>query len=307
LNLKALIGVGLGTCAAATDSSKVRKMYSLFFALYIIGSMLYGDKFFILLSATTFFLMPFLAADPLAAAKKVIKALPIAGIALAVVTLLTLYIYSNQGALSTSATLDKFAGRIAGQGQLWFLATQDYSRSLDFNSKIVSENLSSIFSATPADYVFLHRLAPFFFVEHYYPPKMYASVMHGDGAVTPTMVLEAYGLVAFGYIGLAIFLVILSMLTTLATIYLWLAIRTGNPVLTMLPAYLMIQVYYLLVQGTINAIFSLPALKAYAAFVMIEGIVLYMSHGMQAGTTMPQTENKPAMLPQNIGDSNTFL
>jgi len=48
------------------------------------------------------------------------------------------------------------------------------------------------------------NLAAFYFVQKYSSGAMYLSWLHNGGVITPTIVLEAYGLVAFGYLGLAL-------------------------------------------------------------------------------------------------------
>jgi hypothetical protein len=289
LNLKPLIAVGLGVCAVQASTRFWRAFYSLQFASYIAVSMLYADKFFILLSALLFFLMPFLINDPRAAAKNVTKAAPFALMVLLLGCLVTFYVYSEHGKLSADDTFDKMFARASGQGQLWYVATRDQSHAASFDTKIVSDNVRSLFATKPADYIFEHRLAAFFFVERYSPATIYASLLRNGGSVTPTMVFDAYGLVAFGYLGLIVVEVTAAVFTAVVVTFLWVSIRTGNPFRALLPAFLMTQVYYVLTQATFNSVVSLSALKAYAALFTLQLIITALARGMRPGWMPPPT------------------
>jgi hypothetical protein len=270
LNLKFSLGAMLGVGAAWSVTRGRTVLHHLVFALYILVSFLYGDKFFIVLIAASFYAMPFLVRNPRGIARMVRKLAPFVALVLLCVTGVTLFIYSGYGARSLDDTLTKLAGRIAGQGQLWFMAVEDSSNWINFDVDTVEKNLSSIPANPAATYVFEHRLAAFYFVEKYSPSAMYFSFLHNGGAVTPTMVFEAYGLVTFGYVGLAVLIAAMGMVVGALIHWLARAMMSGNPVNALLPAFVMSQTISLMSQATVYSVIGLSSFKAYAAFFVLQ-------------------------------------
>ena len=273
LNLKFTIGAMLGVGAAWSTSRWRTSLHHLVFAAYIVVSFLYGDKFFIVLIASCFYAMPFLVRDPRRVAGVVRQSAPWVIIMLLGVCSVTLFIYSGYGRLSLEDTLTKLATRVAGQGQLWFLAVEDAPRWIGFDTEIVSQNLGSVFANPAATYVFEHRLAAFHFVEKYSPSAMYVSFLHNGGTVTPTMVFEAYGLVAFGFVGLAVLMLLMGVIVGMLLHWLARALLSGNPINALLPAFVLSQSIAFMSQATVYSLVSLSIFKSYAAFLVLQLIV----------------------------------
>jgi len=273
LNLKFVIAALLASGAAAAPGRALRAGHHLIFAAYLAVSFLFGDKFFIIIAATCFYCMPFVLARPAGLAQALWRHAPLAIVALACVAGVTLFIYSGYGRFSLDTTLTRLGDRVAGQGQLWFLAVRDSSHWFGIDADGVAQNLRSLFANPAATYVFDHRIAAFYFVDKYAPSSLWTSFLHNGGTVTPTMVFEAYGLMLFGYLGLAAALLLMGALAGAVLEWLAHAMQSGNPVNVLLPAFVATQVLSVMSQGTLYSLLSLSAFKAYAAFLLLQWMV----------------------------------
>jgi hypothetical protein len=273
LNLKFIIAALLGSGAMFAATTIQRICHHLTFLSYVLISFLFGDKFFIILVAASFYSMPFVIYNPDNVIKTILRFMPFAMSMIFCVFAVTMFIYSDYGSRGVEETLVKLGERVAGQGQLWFLAVRDSSHFIGLDLKIVRENLASLLASPSASYVFEHRLGPFYFVEKYMPTAIYLSVLNNSGSVTPTMVFEAYGLVTFGYAGLTVVLVTLGALVGIVLEWMARSMMSGNPINALLPAYITTGFYYLVCQATLYTVFSLSSLKAYAAFLILQLIV----------------------------------
>lgn len=273
LILKYVLAAALGTSAVFAPGPGWRRLHHGVFGGYVAVSFLYGDKFFIILMAACFYAMPFLVGRPGEITARVRALLPLALLVFASAATVTLFIYSHYGELSAAQTLQRLGERIAGQGQLWFLAVRDSSALLQFDARHVALNLENLVARPAADFTFEHRLAPFYFVERYSPTAFFLSFLHNGGMVTPTMVFEAYSLVMVGYAGLALALVVAGAWTGWLAWHLSRAMARGNPADVLLPAFAMFQTIVLMSQGTLHSLLSLSAFKAYAAFFALQLLV----------------------------------
>lgn len=273
LNLKFIFTAILGTGAAFSQSRVQRVAHQVTFVAYLLISFLFGDKFFIILLAACFFVMPLLIRRPGQIADHVRRHLPAALLVVAAVFVVTVHIYSDYGALSLEATLARLADRVAGQGQLWHVAVEDRPVWLAFDARSVQLNLLNLFANPAADFAFRHRLAAFHFVEHYAPTAMYISFLNNAGTVTPTLVFEAYALVNFGWLGLVAALVAAG--AALGGLMTWLAraFMTGNPFNVLLPAFVCTQLLSFLSQAALYSLIGLSAFKAYGAFLVLQVVM----------------------------------
>lgn len=275
LNLKYVLGAFIGCGAAFAATARVRIVHHLVFVGYVVTSFLFGDKFFNILIASTFYAMPFTLREPDRIKQLMRRSLPMVLIVVACVTSVTAFIYSRGGELTPAETARHLGDRVAGQGQLWFMAVEDSASWIKFDTQIVRENLLNLVANPAAGYAFEHRLAAFYFVERYSPPAMHLSFVHNAGSVTPTMVFEAYGLVTFGFLGLAVMGILLGVFTGAAGYFLARSIMTGNPINALLPAFVMTQMIYMAAQGTLYSLIGLSSFKAYAAFWLLQSLVGY--------------------------------
>lgn len=270
LNLKLIFAVMLGCGSMFAPRRGLRIAHHLLFAGYVLVSFLYGDKFFAVLSAACFYVIPFLLRDPTRATREIRRLAPAAVVLGACVMAVTFFIYSRYGEMSIDATLQRIGNRVAGQGQLWFLAVEDSSRWVAFDTRAVLLNLQNLVANPVADFAFQHRLAAFYFVEKYPPTAMYVSFLNNGGIVTPTMVFEGYNLVMFGYVGLIVSL--LGMGCVMGGLVYWFAraVATGNPFNALLPTFFISNAMTLMAQGTLYSLLSVSAFKGYAAFLALQ-------------------------------------
>ena len=280
LNLKYVLAALLGCNAVWAPGAWWRRAHHGVFGGYVLVSFLFGDKFFIILMATCFYAMPFAVAHPVGIAGRVRRAAPLGLLALVCASLVTYFIYSAHGQLDVALTLERLRERVAGQGQLWFLAVRDSSALMRLEVQEMGLNLANLVARPPADFTFEHRLAPFHFVERYTPAVMYQAMVNIGGIVTPTMVFEAYALVLGGYVGLSLMLLAAGTWTGWLAHRLHRAMAGGNPVEVMLPAFAMFQTIVLMSQGTLHSLLSLSAFKAYGAFLALQWLVgAWLRHG----------------------------
>jgi hypothetical protein len=273
LSLKFMLAAFVGTGAAHATGRLQRASHHVAFLAYLGLSFLYGDKFFIVLGAAAFYVMPLLLRDPKDITGLIRRRLPLAGLAIACTVAVTAYIYSGYGQSSPEATARKIGDRVAGQGQLWYVAVEDAPRWVAFDVEAVRLNIENLFANPAADYAFRHRLAAFHFVERYAPTAMYRSYLTNAGTVTPTLVFEAYALVTFGGLGLVAALVAAGLLAGGLVTWLARSFATGNPFNVLFPSFVCVQFISLMSQGTPYSLLGLSAFKAYVALLAFQFVM----------------------------------
>ena len=273
LNLKIVIAAALATGALAARSLRARRAHHLLFGSYLLLSFLYGDKFFNILVAALVYAMPAAAADPVRLRHHAARLAPLVLTLLLAVMAATLVSYSNQGELSLAQTLERLGERVAGQGQLWWVAMRDNAQWLAWDGEALRGYLASLWANPAASYVFEHRLVAFYFIERYAPAAMHLSFLHNKGTVTPTMVFEAYSLVLMGGVGVILATACAGLFTGSALHWLQRQMLKGQVVNVLLPAYVLIQTFYLMAQATLYNLISPSAAKAYLAFLALQGLV----------------------------------
>jgi len=294
LNLKFLIAAILGSSAVFATSRFSRRLHHAVLLAYLLTSFLFGDKFFaILTSGSIYITAQLLLTSETVIVRTVAFIAPIALAAVVAVFSMTLYIYSDYGKTSLSEAFSKVADRIAGQGQLWFMAHKDTDTIVSFKSEMVAENIRALVNVPSSDYAFDHRLGPFYFVEKYYPRALYAATLHNAGWVSPTVVFEAYGLVIFGYVGLVFLMAAAGFVAGALSYYFSSALLTGNMFSILLPAYIFDATFKVMSQGTLYNIFGLSAFKAYTAFGLLQIVVAMFVRGSRRhqGKDTPQVTN----------------
>jgi uncharacterized membrane protein YhaH (DUF805 family) len=284
LNLKSVLACALGTVAALTHRRLIKWGASGAFAALMGVSFLYGDKFFIILIAIGVFVLPLVIRNPDSAARMILRAAPWAAVGVASALAVTFLMYSDFGARSSSATFEKLGDRVAGQGQLWQMAVEHSPGWIDFDPGKVRENLASLVAENSQDFVFRHHLTAEYFVYRYSPPAMYRSFLHNAGYVTPTMAYEAYGLVMFGYLGLALLMAMTGVFFGCLIAYLHGTIERGELLGVLLPAYVLTQAIKFFTQGTLYNLLSLSTLKWYAALWVLHSVARVLARGLSADT-----------------------
>lgn len=275
LNLKIVIAAFLGLSAANCKTSIGRNWHHLIFLAYLGTSFLFGDKFFIIISSSLYYFAIQIAIKPEIITQQATRFFIPAMSAVLIAIAMTVYVYSGRGAYGIEKTLDLLLDRFASQAQLWFIAYNENYRWIDFDLNGVKENLQVLIENPHQDYVFEKRLSAFHFIETYAPSKMFFSFIGNQGFVAPVGVFEAYMTELFGFIGgLAVVIGAGALLGYIGR-YIRKAASTNNPFGMLLPAYIMVQFYYLIAAGTPFNVFGASAFKAYVAFAALLWAVNY--------------------------------
>ncbi len=277
LDLQLLPAIALGVARLTTSSRALRALYGALFASLLLGSTLFGDKFAILLMCLLGFLSPAVITSSRTTVQTIRRLLPAFGAGAIVMTAATLFIYSDYGALGLGEALDTLGSRISGQGELWYVTVEHNAALFRFDTSAVRGTLASVLYRNPANYMFVHRLGPYSFVELFSPPEMYHAFIDNEGAVTPTMGYEAYGLALFGYAGLAVQIVLSGMLLGALTLFIERELRSGNPLRALFPAFLLNASLKFFAEGTLFNVCSVPLFKSYAAFLCFGILIRILS------------------------------
>jgi len=273
LNLKIVMAAFLGLSAANCSTLLGKIRHHIMFVLYIGASLLFADKFFIIIAASLYYLAVQVAFNP-DSVKKLASNFILPGIsALLVACVITFYIYSGNGALSFEETGSRLLERFAEQGQLWFVAFNDLGVLIDFNAEAVLKNLENLFYVPAYEFAFQNHLGAYYFSYNFMPYKMMLSFIRNAGYVTPTMAFEAYGLVLFGVLGAIVAACIAgALLGFIGNIFIS-AVYSANPFNILLPAFAVVQIYYFIVTGTLYSLLGIGLIKAYIALGLLQLII----------------------------------
>jgi hypothetical protein len=282
LDLKLIPPAILGAMAAFSQIKPIRILSITAFVGLMALSFLYGDKFFIIIVSVSSFVLPLILKSPRSAVRTLAKLTPLIAIGGLCVLSVTYLIYSDYGARSSDDTFARLGDRVAGQGELWSVAVEYSSKWINFDHDIVYQNLASTVAKNSQDYAFDYHLGALYFVEKYSPPAMYRSFQHSKGFVTPTAAYEAYGLVAFGYIGLAVLMVVTGLFVSWVMFYFYRTVVTFQLFAVLLSSFIMNQTVKFLSQAALYALLSVGVLKAYIAFFILQLLVSGASRGLSS-------------------------
>lgn len=277
LNLKIVVAAFVGLSCSNCASSRWKSFHHSVFSAYICASFLFADKFFgIIVSCLMYFAM--LVGSRPQDIKNLFGRLALPSIVVLFFALVvTGYIYSGQGAYGFDETIALMLDRFASQGQLWFIAYNENFRWFAFEADDVFSNLKSLLSVPHQDYVFDHGLSAFHFVFTYAPTEMVYSFARNEGFVAPTGVFEAYMIELFGIFGAFFISVLAGILLGFIGRFMRYSMSLRNPFLILLPSYILVQFYYLIVSGTPYNLFGISAFKAYAAILLLSGVMFFWS------------------------------
>ena len=235
---------------------------------------LFGDKFFTILSEVAFFAMPLLLARQGRLAGTMLRlALPVAALLSAALGA-TLYIYSGYGRLPVDRTVTLIGERIAGQGELWFVASRDARRATNWDANLVERNIDTLGDKSPPASAFANGVETYYFIQHYSPAKLAASFRKNQGWVQLTMGTEALALVTFGYLGVAAVMAFLGLLVAFALLYLRRAFASGFPLSLFFAVWTFLQIYFSVQQASFWSIAAPGQIKRLLLFATIEIVLL---------------------------------
>lgn len=240
---------------------------------------LFGDKFFTILGEVAFFVMPLLLARQGDLAPTMARlALPV-GALLCMASGATLYIYSGYGRLPLDRSLTLIGERVAGQGELWFVANRDARRVINWDAHLIDRNVDTLGDKSPAAAAFANGVETYYFIQRYAPAKLAASFRKNQGWVQLTMGTEAMALVVFGYAGVFVVMAVLGILVALAALYLLRAFASGFPLSLFFAVWTFLQVYFAAQQASLWSVAAPGQINRLLLFVTIELVLLAVNRG----------------------------
>lgn len=283
LDNKFILGAVLGSIAFGRNAPRVVRWAAAatMGALMLVFG-LFGDKFFTLLTTAAYFATPYLLQREQALLRTLTRAWLPALVLLAGVFGATLYIYSDYGTAPVERGVTRLGDRIAGQGELWWVATQDNRHLYAFDRRIAEEYAQSLEAPEPTVYDFAHGLETYGFIYRYTPQPLRRSFIHNQGWVQLTMGYEASALVSFGYAGVVVLSLAGGGLAALAALYLRRAFASEFPVSIALAVWTTLQAYIFLQQAEAWALFARGQVRRFFLFLIFEVVLFGLNHGQGA-------------------------
>jgi hypothetical protein len=275
LDNKFLFAAMLGAVAFAPRYQPLLKTAAIMTFLGLTGLyFLFGDKFFTILAEVSFFSMPLLLARQGRLAGTMLRLAVPVGALLCAALGATLYIYSGYGRLPLDRTVTLVGERIAGQGELWFVASKDARRVTNWDAHLVDRNLETLGAKSPPASAFANGVETYYFIQRYSPAKLAASFRKNGGWVQLTMGTEAMALVMFGYMGVVAIMAFLGILVAFATLYLRRAFASGFPLSLFFAVWTFLQVYFSVQQASLWTVAAPGQINRLLLFVTIEIVLL---------------------------------
>jgi hypothetical protein len=280
LNLKSVIGYVLGFVAFALPARRWLRLSAIaMFAVLMALYFLFGDKFFTQLAALAAFAAPYLYRNHARVGRHIWRYMVAGGVALALVTTVTTYIYSKGFTETTAATTKRLSGRMVGQGELWFLQSSIGAPVVAWNRPLL-ERYAEAFTIKSTDlFAAQNSLGAHYFSNRYAPDYLRASLHRNAGSVTYTAVTEAMGLVLFGWLGLGAMMFGVGMLMGAACAYIAYSIENRSIISALFSAYIYNQLRISIVQATPWVIGSVYSLRWLALILTTELLLLVLGRG----------------------------
>ena len=275
LDNKFLFAAMLGAIAFAPRYQPLLKTAAILTFLGLTGLyFLFGDKFFTILAEVAFFAMPLLLARQGRLAVTMVRLAVPVGALLCAALGATLYIYSGYGRLSLDRTETLVGERIAGQGELWFVATHDARRMTNWDAHLVDRNIDTLDDKSPPASAFANGVETYYFIQRYSPAKLAASFRKNQGWVQLTMGTEAMALVMFGWVGVAAVMTFLGVLVGFSALYLRRAFASGFPPSLFFAVWTFLQIYFAVQQASLWSIAAPGQINRLLLFVTVEIVLL---------------------------------
>lgn len=286
LDNKFLFAAMLGAVAFARRHQPLLKAAAVVTFLGLTGLyFLFGDKFFTILAEVSFFGMPLLLARRDRLGATLLRLAPPVVALLCAALAATLYIYSGYGRLPLDRTATLVGERIAGQGELWFVATRDARRVTYWDGALVSGNLDTLRDPSPPASAFANGVETYYFIQRYAPTKLAESFRKNQGWVQLTMGTEALTLVTFGYVGVAAVMALLGLLVAFALLYLRRAFASAFPLSLFFAVWTFLQIYFSVQQASLWSIAAPGQINRLLLFMTIEALLLAVNRGQLLSRT----------------------
>ena len=275
LDDKFLYGALLGSIVFARNAGSLLRLSAMALqGCLVITFFLFGDKFFTLLTMCTFFAMPYLLQNERALLKTLAKGWLPAVVLLGAAFGATLFIYSDYGDAPLQVGMTRLGDRIAGQGELWFVASQDDRQLLAYNDGVVSAYRQSLTAPDPATSDFETGMETFFFINRYMPQPLRRSFIHSEGWVQLTMGSEAMALANFGYLGVTVLMILGGVAAALPALYLRRAFASEFPISIALAILISLQAYIALQQAAVWPLLARGQVNRFLLAAVFETVLL---------------------------------
>lgn len=298
LDNKFLVAALLGAIAFAPQVTRMLRMGAVLTFLMLTGVyFLFGDKFFTILGETTFFAMPGLLLRREQLGRTLLRCAPLAIGVVCLASAASIYIYSGYGRLPLDRTTVLLGERIAGQGQLWFIATRDAPPAAHWDGHLVAAYTDGLGSDDPAHAAFVNGVETHWFIQRYSPAKLADSFRKNGGWVQLVMGTEAMGLVMFGYAGVMAIMLIGGVVLALAAAYLLRAFASGFPLSLFFAVWTYLQVYFAMQQASLWPVAADGQVKRLLLFLTIELVLLTVNRaqifsGARRARSLPPRRSK---------------
>ncbi len=239
-------------------SGRYRRAGFALFALGIIISLLYGEKFTTIVEGFLFFFIPVLIQRLAEGHALPVRQLAYAGAAAVVITVLAILV--NYGAFySFDGSLTMLAERGALQGQLWFLADRDYGHLFAYNADSIAAALRSIYVLSEQSQVIAGTSHGMYFVMEPYtdPEKLFWTMDAGGGFIFAHF---PYWLMVSGYAGMALMGLLTVLTLSFVTKRVVLAYRHTDAISLIIWLKLLVWIYAGFVLGNLWFFFGLKSL-----------------------------------------------
>ncbi|WP_186393055.1 MULTISPECIES: DUF6418 domain-containing protein [unclassified Pannonibacter] len=271
INLKSTLMCALGLISFCYNCGALLKIASkLSFSIWVIVSILFGDKFFSLIVLFLYYYTPYLVMFPSRFSETItrntFKGMIIVCLALGIVC----YVYSDYGVLGWEATIERLFGRFASQGQLWAMVYRDFQQILSFGQDSLHDYVAVMFSSNASEKAFNGSVGIFHLMALYAPANIILSVQEMRGNVQFTGAFEAYFIMTSGYLGTILILLVAGVYLGLSAAYLKNAIFFGSPFSTGVAVFNMLNCASALNQGSLWQILGSKALIYFGILVLLD-------------------------------------
>lgn len=285
LDNKNLIAALLGSIAFTPSYPRLLRFSAIL--TLVLATMLYflfGDKFFTILAQASFFLMPYLLRRSDHLMSVLVKVIPLAAGLISLTVGVTLFIYSGYGRLPMDRTLQLVGERVAGQGELWYIANRDFGRATHWDSHLITRYMGEINEYDVPTAPMRAGVETFFFVQRYAPESVANAVKKNQGWVQFTMGYEAMALVMFGYVGVAVLMAVAGVTIALCAAYLQRSFLSGFPPSMFFAVWTYLVLSYAFQQASLWTAASPGQLKRFLLFFVIEMLLFALNRAGQRNT-----------------------
>lgn len=281
LDNKFLVAALLGAIAFTPRHAPLLKTAARLDFLGLTGLyFLFGDKFFTILVEAIFFVMPLLLQRRAQLGRTLLTAAPLAVALICGGLAATVYIYSGYGRLPIDRTMEMVGARVAGQGELWFVANRDAAGAAHWDGQLVDRYVDVLDDENPAESAFVQGIETHYFIQRYAPTKLAENFRKSGGWVQFTMGTEAMALVMFGYVGVAVTMALGGLMLAFAALYLLRGFASGFPLTLFFAVWTYLQVYFAMQQASLWPVAADGQVKRLLLFLTIELVLLAVNRGL---------------------------